>query len=174
MAGWSWFPDKKGVVNGVVLTGFGAGGFVFNLIGKVFVYGGNRVVDRGAGGGDGGRRQGVFWRETTGRFSVMLSRIDPSRLSTRSVPSLLVGTKLINPNGASSPFPPEVAEAWPTMLRTLAGIYAAMSILGSLMIKTNDRPVTTKVSSSAQAEGKFTCTHAACTGANMHASEILF
>ena len=86
MAGWSWFPDKKGVVNGVVLTGFGAGGFVFNLIGKVFVYGGNRVVDRGAGGGDGGRRQGVFWRETTGRFSVMLSRIDPSRLSTRSVP----------------------------------------------------------------------------------------
>lgn len=95
VAGWSWFPQKKGAVNGVVLTGFGAGGFIFNMI----------------------------------------------------------GTKLINPEGFSSPFPPSVSESWPNMLRTLAAIYAAMSIAGSLLIKTNDRPVAVKASSATQADG---------------------
>jgi MFS family permease len=32
-AGWKWLPDKKGLVSGIILTGFGAGGFVFNIIG---------------------------------------------------------------------------------------------------------------------------------------------
>lgn len=96
VAGWSWFPHKKGAVNGVVLTGFGAGGFIFNLI----------------------------------------------------------GTKLINPQGFSSPFPPEVAEGWPKMLRTLAAIYAAMSLTGSMLVKSNDQQVaTTKSGAPAQAPG---------------------
>ena len=33
VAGWSWFPDARGFVNGAVLMGFGAGGFFFNLLG---------------------------------------------------------------------------------------------------------------------------------------------
>jgi hypothetical protein len=32
-AGWKWLPDQKGLVSGIILTGFGAGGFVFNIIG---------------------------------------------------------------------------------------------------------------------------------------------
>lgn len=28
--GWRWFPDKKGLVSGAVVAGFGSGGFVFN------------------------------------------------------------------------------------------------------------------------------------------------
>ena len=34
IAGWSWMPQAKGLVSGAVLTGFGAGGFFFNIIGS--------------------------------------------------------------------------------------------------------------------------------------------
>mmetsp|Transcript_1529 Transcript_1529/g.3069 ORF Transcript_1529/g.3069 Transcript_1529/m.3069 type:complete len:274 (+) Transcript_1529:28-849(+) len=68
------------MVNGIILTGFGAGGFIFNKI----------------------------------------------------------GTSIVNPDGLSTPFPPEVSAAFPTMLRKLAGMYAVMSIVGSLLIKRND------------------------------------
>lgn len=34
LAGWSWMPNSKGLVSGAVLTGFGAGGFFFNIIGS--------------------------------------------------------------------------------------------------------------------------------------------
>lgn len=30
--GWKWFPDKKGLVSGAVVAGFGSGGFVFNQV----------------------------------------------------------------------------------------------------------------------------------------------
>lgn len=33
IAGWSWMPQSKGLVSGAILTGFGVGGFCFNLIG---------------------------------------------------------------------------------------------------------------------------------------------
>jgi len=33
IAGWKWLPQSKGLVSGVVLTGYGLGGFLFNLIG---------------------------------------------------------------------------------------------------------------------------------------------
>lgn len=36
-AGWQWFPNNKGLVSGAVLTGFGAGGFVFNKIGTKLI-----------------------------------------------------------------------------------------------------------------------------------------
>jgi hypothetical protein len=36
-AGWKWFPNSKGLVTGAVLTGFGAGGFFFNLIGTKLI-----------------------------------------------------------------------------------------------------------------------------------------
>lgn len=37
VAGWKWFPDNKGLVSGAVLTGFGAGGFFFNLLGTKII-----------------------------------------------------------------------------------------------------------------------------------------
>ena len=33
IAGWAWLPQSKGLVSGAILTGFGAGGFVFSLLG---------------------------------------------------------------------------------------------------------------------------------------------
>ncbi|KAJ1622618.1 major facilitator superfamily domain-containing protein, partial [Pavlovales sp. CCMP2436] len=33
-AGWGWFPKSKGLVNGLVLLGFGFGGFLFTLLGQ--------------------------------------------------------------------------------------------------------------------------------------------
>jgi MFS transporter, OFA family, oxalate/formate antiporter len=32
--GWRWFPDKKGLVSGCVVAGFGSGGFIFNQVGS--------------------------------------------------------------------------------------------------------------------------------------------
>ena len=37
VAGWKWMPSQKGLVSGIVLTGFGSGGFFFNLIGTHLV-----------------------------------------------------------------------------------------------------------------------------------------
>ncbi|MHA1776629.1 MAG: L-lactate MFS transporter [Promethearchaeota archaeon] len=32
-----WFPDKKGLINGIAVAGFGAGAFIFNLIATAYV-----------------------------------------------------------------------------------------------------------------------------------------
>ena len=32
VAGWSWFPRRKGFVNGCVLAAFGSGGFFGNKV----------------------------------------------------------------------------------------------------------------------------------------------
>ncbi len=32
-----WFPDKKGLINGIAVAGFGAGAFIFNIIATSFV-----------------------------------------------------------------------------------------------------------------------------------------
>lgn len=32
IAGWSWFPRSKGLINGLILFGFGSGAFVFNNV----------------------------------------------------------------------------------------------------------------------------------------------
>jgi MFS family permease len=37
IAGWKWLPNGKGLVSGVILTGFGAGGFIFSLLGTSLV-----------------------------------------------------------------------------------------------------------------------------------------
>ena len=37
IAGWQWMPQSKGLVSGAILTGFGAGGFVFSLLGTSLV-----------------------------------------------------------------------------------------------------------------------------------------
>ncbi|KAJ1435619.1 major facilitator superfamily domain-containing protein [Ochromonadaceae sp. CCMP2298] len=37
VAGWKWMPNSKGLVTGGILTGFGAGGFIFSLIGMKHV-----------------------------------------------------------------------------------------------------------------------------------------
>lgn len=49
----------------------------------------------------------------------------------------LIGTKLVNPKGLNpvdGVFPEEVYAGFPSMLRTLAVVYAALSLLGSLLV----------------------------------------
>jgi len=70
-AGWTWFPEKKGLINGLTLMGFGAGAFVFNKVGT----------------------------------GMALSGL-----------------------------------AWGPMLRQLAGMYAVVSLAGSLMLKAKPPP----------------------------------
>lgn len=40
IAGWSWFPQSKGLVSGLILFGFGAGAFIFNKVGTGLALGG--------------------------------------------------------------------------------------------------------------------------------------
>lgn len=35
--GWRWFPGRRGLVSGAVLTGFGSSGFIFNAIGTKMI-----------------------------------------------------------------------------------------------------------------------------------------
>ena len=32
LCGWEWFPSNKGLVSGLILSGYGLGGFIFGLI----------------------------------------------------------------------------------------------------------------------------------------------
>ncbi|MHA1744446.1 MAG: L-lactate MFS transporter [Promethearchaeota archaeon] len=40
-----WFPDKKGLINGIAVAGFGAGAFFFNIIATAFVNPGDIASD---------------------------------------------------------------------------------------------------------------------------------
>ncbi len=40
-----WFPDKKGLINGLAVAGFGASAFIFNIITTAFVNPDNIVID---------------------------------------------------------------------------------------------------------------------------------
>ena len=40
LASWTWFPNKKGLINGLTLMGFGAGAFIFNKVGTNLALGG--------------------------------------------------------------------------------------------------------------------------------------
>lgn len=49
----------------------------------------------------------------------------------------IIGSKIVNPNGLNAinyVFPPEVYANFPKMLRTLAGLYAVLSLVGTLMV----------------------------------------
>ncbi len=35
--GWNWFPNRKGLVTGVIVAGFGSGGFIFNRVGSKLI-----------------------------------------------------------------------------------------------------------------------------------------
>ncbi len=35
--GWNWFPNRKGLVTGAIVAGFGSGGFIFNRIGSKLI-----------------------------------------------------------------------------------------------------------------------------------------
>lgn len=59
--GWRWFPDRKGMVSGAVVAGFGAGGFVFN-----------QVRIQGKRPRDAGRKRPQAWKETRNCFCVVL------------------------------------------------------------------------------------------------------
>jgi OFA family oxalate/formate antiporter-like MFS transporter len=99
VAGWSWFPNRKGFVSGCVLAAFGAGGFL-----------GNKV-----------------------------------------------GTAIVNPDGVQAvagAFPAEIYAKFPSMLRKLSGIYLALLILGSSLIKSNPASLAAAAkSSSGSAKG---------------------
>lgn len=81
-AGWTYFPNRKGLVNGLVLMGFGAGGFIFNL----------------------------------------------------------VGSKLVNPEGLSPPYPAYVSANFPMMLRRLGMLYAAIALVGGACVVSKEEP----------------------------------
>ena len=64
MAGWSWLPNSKGLISGAILTGFGIGGFFFNILSTSMIN--PKGVDP---------IHGVFPDEIKNQFPVMLRRL---------------------------------------------------------------------------------------------------
>jgi OFA family oxalate/formate antiporter-like MFS transporter len=79
IAGWKWLPNAKGLVSGGILTGFGAGGFIFSLIGTKIVNpkGLNPI-------------KGKFPPEVYANFPKMLRTLSLIYAATATVGSLLI------------------------------------------------------------------------------------
>jgi MFS family permease len=91
VAGWSWLPDLKGLVSGAVLTGYGAGGFFFNLIGTKLVN--PNGVDP---------VNGVFPAEVYQNFPNMLRRLAMIYFGLATFGALLVSEKPVAATPASA------------------------------------------------------------------------
>lgn len=79
IAGWKWMPDAKGLVSGGILAGFGAGGFIFSLIGTKL------VNPSGAN-----PTQGKFPAHVYDAFPMMLRKLAVLYVLTAAIGSLLV------------------------------------------------------------------------------------
>lgn len=98
IAGWSWLPKSKGLVSGAVLTGFGAGGFFFNIIGsKIANPLSNDPVN------------GKFPAEVYENFPVMLRKLAMIYVVLSSIGSLLISEpKKVTSTGAEVTVVPDV------------------------------------------------------------------
>ncbi|CAM9916017.1 unnamed protein product [Ascophyllum nodosum] len=77
--GWRWFPNKKGLVSGAVVAGFGCGGFVFNQVGtKIINPNGLNAVS------------GVYPDEVYVNFPVMLRKLSLIYIVTSCVGALAI------------------------------------------------------------------------------------
>ena len=81
VAGWKWFPNSKGLVSGAVLTGFGAGGFFFNLLGTKLI---NPNNEKPVGG--------AFSPALTAGFGPLLRKLSAFYVALAVAGSLLVST----------------------------------------------------------------------------------
>jgi MFS transporter, OFA family, oxalate/formate antiporter len=79
LAGWAWMPNSKGLVSGAVLTGFGAGGFFFNIIGSKIA---NPLSSDPV--------NGKFPAEVYEQFPVMLRKLAMIYVVLSSIGSLLI------------------------------------------------------------------------------------
>jgi MFS transporter, OFA family, oxalate/formate antiporter len=46
-AAWKWYPKSKGLVTGVIVSGYGCGGFILNIVGTRYVNPHNHTMIRG-------------------------------------------------------------------------------------------------------------------------------
>lgn len=90
IAGWQWMPQSKGLVSGAILAGFGAGGFVFSLLGTSLVN--PKGLDPIAG---------KFPPEIYAAFPVMLRKLAIIFIVLTNVGALLI----TEPAKASTPGP---------------------------------------------------------------------
>lgn len=98
MAGWKWLPNKKGLVSGAILMGFGAGGFLFNIIGTNLV---NPLKHNPV--------DGTFPQEVYDSFPRMLRTLATMYLVGGLAGSMLVTEPKKDANAAKAPPPPGVS-----------------------------------------------------------------
>jgi OFA family oxalate/formate antiporter-like MFS transporter len=80
IAGWKWLPNSKGLVSGGILAGFGAGGFLFSLLGS-------KLINPNA---ISTQLNGKFSSEITDRFPIMLRTLAVIYFFISTIGSLLL------------------------------------------------------------------------------------
>lgn len=96
VAGWSWFPKSRGAVSGLILAGFGSGGFIFNILGSTLVN--PQGLSPAAVAGTATRR---FPPEVYARFPAMLRTLAITYMSMQGVAALLLSPPAVPAKQAS-------------------------------------------------------------------------
>lgn len=94
VAGWSWFPTKRGFVSGAILMGFGSGGFIFNLLGSKLI----NPKGLAASGGE-------FPAEIYASFPAMLRKLAACYFALTTVGALMVSQPAAPPKAAAKAAP---------------------------------------------------------------------
>ena len=86
IAGWSWFPKNRGLISGIVLAGFGSGGFLFNILGTQFVNPNGLT-----------QTAGLFPEEVYKNFPGMLRKLAGVYIAMQTVAALCLKSAPVSP-----------------------------------------------------------------------------
>jgi OFA family oxalate/formate antiporter-like MFS transporter len=115
IAGWKWLPNSKGLVSGGILAGFGAGGFLFSLLGS-------KLINPN---GISTQLNGKFSSEITDRFPIMLRTLAVIYFFISTIGSLLL-VEAPPPSAISvskeEPFLPNARQMSTPLITTATGL----------------------------------------------------
>jgi len=106
VAGWRHFPNKRGLVSGCVLCGFGSGGFIFNMIGSAIANPQKLSLDPVTK---------TFPQEVYDNFPTMLRKLSVIYLSLQAVGAGILKFTSLPPPAAPAKSSSSPASKYPTL-----------------------------------------------------------